>query len=169
MATANSGDLKLQWDIGLAEGDLVFNTTSSDLDMDGGLVTAVLISLFTDKRADVSDILPDGPSKDQSNRRGWWGDLASPEFPGDQIGSKLWLLERAKLTVPTLALAIEYAEEALEWMIEDGLASDIIVTAERQVTPIKETLAMQVTVKKYDGTDIALNFDDLWEVTINAL
>lgn len=105
-------DIALLWDndagaadIGLSAGALVG---------DDGLKTAILISLFTDARADADDDLPD-PSGD---RRGWWGDAVA-ERPGDAIGSKLWLLRRSKIVPETLTRARDYARAALAWLVED--------------------------------------------------
>jgi phage gp46-like protein len=52
-----------------------------------------------------------------------------PEVQGDQIGSKLWLLKREKRTLETLNRAEEYAVEALQWMIEDGVADSVEASA----------------------------------------
>ena len=72
------------------------------LDSSEPLVRAVIISLFTWRRARPDDDLPG------DLRMGWWGDSV-PEIPNDRIGSRLWLLSRAKLTVETVARAREYA------------------------------------------------------------
>jgi phage gp46-like protein len=87
------------------------------------LETAVIISLFTDRRAEPDDVV------DGDDRGGWWGDTYA-EIPGDRIGSGLWLLIREKQTDETLSLAREYCEEALRWMLEDGVASDVTVETE---------------------------------------
>ena len=67
------------------------------------------------------DVPPDGAS----DHRGWWAD--DPTHP---IGSRLWLLSRSKRTDATLNSAIAYVEEALAWMLEDGVASKVEVSAE---------------------------------------
>ncbi len=51
------------------------------------LVRAVLISLFTWRRANADDTLPDP----RGFRMGWWGDTY-PVVANDRIGSRLWLL-----------------------------------------------------------------------------
>jgi phage gp46-like protein len=90
---------------------------------DDGLTTAVILSLFLDARARPDDELPDGAAGD---RRGWVGDAFALE---DRIGSRLWLLTRAKQTEETRRRAEDYATEALAWLIEDGLATGITVNA----------------------------------------
>lgn len=92
--------------------------------VDHGLLTAATISLFSDRLAESDDRLP----ADDGDRRGWWGD-AYPPVPGDRIGSRLWLLHREKQTQETLNRAEEYAREAFDWMIEDGIASKVDVAA----------------------------------------
>lgn len=101
-------------DLAVAAGDLV---------MDGGLATAVMISLGTDRLAAADDSIPDG----SGNRRGWWGDLPIDDAAPDNIGSRLWLLRRAKATPATQRLAEQYIREALAWMIDDGVAGRIDV------------------------------------------
>lgn len=96
---------------------------SGDFVSDSGIETAVLISLFSDKRVNESE-LPPGTTE----KRGWWGDMF-PDVINDKIGSKLWTLEREKITQQTLAAVETYAVEALDWMIEDGVATRIEATA----------------------------------------
>lgn len=92
------------------------------LERDDSIETAVIVSLFTDRRADAGDRLPFG----ESDRRGWWGDSYTDK-PGRKIGSRLWLLEREKQLPEVLARAREYARESLQWLIEDGRAARIEV------------------------------------------
>ena len=65
----------------------------------------------------------------ETDKRGWWGDVLT-EFPNDITGSRLWLLKREKQTEETRRRAAEFAAEALAWMIDDGIAQTIGVTAE---------------------------------------
>ncbi|RJX35672.1 MAG: hypothetical protein C4525_03185 [Desulfarculus sp.] len=115
-------DLATEFNTDHLSGDLVLS--GGALLQDEGLQTAVLHSLFTDRRALADDVLPEGV-----NRRGWWADLTLPA-EGDQYGSRLWLLFREKQTAAVLRRAEEYAEEALAWLITDGVASQVKVAAE---------------------------------------
>ena len=92
---------------------------------DEGLETAIVLSLFTDRRANADDELPGALNQ----RRGWWGDSFA-DVPGDRIGSRLWLLAREKQVPVVLQRAKEYAQEALQWLIEDGIARQVTVQAE---------------------------------------
>jgi phage gp46-like protein len=118
------------------------------------LVRAVVVSLFTWRRARPDDELPSGTA-----RMGWWGDsFASVE--GDRIGSRLWLLARAKLTVQTINRAREYAHEALAWLVEDGVASRVEVEVERLGV---EGIAMACRITRSDGHAVDLRFSNAWE------
>ncbi|MFV4846653.1 phage GP46 family protein [Edwardsiella tarda] len=80
------------------------------------LQTAILISLFTDRLARADDRF------EGSDRRGWWGDSGDSV----QLGSRLWLLRREKLTTDVARRAEEYAREALAWLKDDGVVGDVI-------------------------------------------
>lgn len=128
--------MALGWDKLRASGDLVLGATGGVAD-DDGLATAVLLSLFLDRRAEADDPVEDtglltrGAGGALFARRGWVGDaLAIPgAAPGDRIGSRLWLLARAKQVDETLRLAEDYAREALDWLLADGLAAAVAVAA----------------------------------------
>ncbi len=103
--------------------DLVIE--NGDLKADDGLETAVMISLFSDRFTSNED-LPEGII----NPRGWWADnLAEPE--GDLIGSRFWNLALAKVTQQTLNDFEQFASEALNWMIRDGIALTVTPSALR--------------------------------------
>jgi len=126
-------------------GDLALSCC--DLAKEDGLRTAVTISLFTDRRADANE-LPEG----ESDPRGWWGDGLADEGEGP-IGSKLWLIAREKQTETVRQRAEEYAREALVWLVEDGHAEAVSISAswlERGVLG----LAVEVHV-----SDDSLTFD----------
>lgn len=93
-------------------------------DMADNLSRSVVISLFTWQRASQSDEV------DNDQRMGWWGDTFA-ENKGDKIGSKLWLLLRQKVTDETLLRAQEMADDALQWLVEDGICTDVSVSIER--------------------------------------
>ncbi len=97
---------------------------------DEGLERAIVISLFTDAKADDDDAIPD----ESTNRRGWWADSVAPpsnapaEYPW-LTGSKLWLLWREKQTPETTRRAKRYAEKSLQWLIQRGDATSVVVSA----------------------------------------
>lgn len=91
-------------------------------DMADNLSRAVVISLFTWRRADDSD-----DYDHELGKQGWWGD----SLYEDEIGSKLWQLLRSKITSETLLRAQEMADDALKWLVEDGICTEISVSVER--------------------------------------
>jgi phage gp46-like protein len=115
-------DIGLFWNAALYVGD--FRVTANDLERDEGLETALLQSLFLDREAADGDKIPDGTD----DKRGWWGDGA-PVVAGDRIGSRLWLLDRAKNTKNVLPDSERYASEATQWLLDDKAASAINVSA----------------------------------------
>lgn len=144
------GDLALSMRDGVIDLAIVDN----DLAPDEGLRTACLISLFADRRAEDDDQLP----VEDGDRRGWWGDQFA-EQEGDRIGSRLWLLERAKRTEDLVPSAEEYAREALAWLVEDRVASRVDVAAELE----PRGLAIDVTIRKPDGDEANFRFSHVWD------
>ena len=125
---------------------------------EGLLRRSVTISLFTWRRAGPDDPL------DDDDRKGWWADCV-PTVAGDQIGSRLWLLQRRTITQDTLRDAKEYAEEALRWMTDDGVVSAVTVTANRQDTG---RMNLVVLLTELNGETVQLAFEDTWSL-INAV
>lgn len=127
---------------------------SLGLASDNALFRAVIVSLFTWRRANPDDDLPGGL------RMGWWGD-SFPVIEGDKIGSRLWLLSRAKMMPDTMMRAKEYAEEALKWLTDDGVATRVAVSTELQGM---DRLALNVQVYRTDGNaPLDLRFANVWE------
>ena len=157
-------DIKIRWDTDLLAGDFIFE--NNDFDTDEGLGTAVLISWFSDQRASDDDDIPNADG-DFIDKRGWWGDLAVPFAEGDQIGSKLWLLNRAKTTQENITKGIEWGTEALEWMKIDGIVKDILVIGERLKIKEIEVLALRAEITKVDGNKLNISFDPEWFATFN--
>lgn len=126
------------FDLDILKGDLL---------RDEGLETAVAISLFTDKRVNDEE-LPDL----EKSKRGWWGDMF-PEIDQDKIGSRLWTLERAKRTQETLRLAEDYAREALQWLIDDGVVSSVSVVASFGSDVLSGAWQLDISIVRPAGND----------------
>ncbi|HEV2364034.1 MAG TPA: phage GP46 family protein [Caulobacteraceae bacterium] len=143
-------DIATLWSTPNSTGDWAMDGAS--LEADGDLVTAVLISLFTDRQAAPDDVIPDGTA----DPRGWWGDLGATV----PIGSRLWLLDREKQTTAVLDRAHDYIVEALQWLIDDGAAAQIDVTTEWTRPGM---LGAEVVISKANGATVALAFDWAWQ------
>jgi phage gp46-like protein len=143
-------DISTFWDVANARGDWAL--AGADLASGSDLATAVLVSLFTDRAADPDDAIPDGTT----DPRGWWGDTgaASP------IGSKLWLLARAKATEAVRLRARDYAEQALQWLLDDGVAAEVAVTA---AWARPDLLALDVVIAEPDGRSATFNYQWAWK------
>ena len=143
-------DITLDWldqalDVALIGGDLA---------TDDGLRTAVALSLLCDRLAEADDTIPDGTD----NRRGWWADAIADE-DGDRWGSRLWLLGREKELPEVRRLAEAYAREALAWLLEDGVATEIDVTAE---TLGRDVLWIRPIINRGDGSRLADRYQYVW-------
>lgn len=117
------------------------------------LVQATLISLFSWRKSNDDD------GVDIPNRQGWWGDTFASET-NDRIGSRLWLLRREKLTDEVVARAKEYAEESLQWMLDDALALAVNVSTDRENNRLNMSVEI---VRPGDAQSIQARFQNLWE------
>lgn len=149
------GDIKFYYSDALfvgvpGPGDI--DITGYELHRDPGFETSIILSLFSDARADRGDVLP-GTIK---NKAGWWG---SALF-GRQFGSKLWLLQRATLDNSTMRLYEQYSKDALKWMVDDQIAEEITAEATR-TGPNRVDLAM--TIKRKNNTSVSFRFYVNWE------
>jgi phage gp46-like protein len=145
-------DLALQWSLDAGGADLAIE--SDDLASDAGLRTAVLLSLFTDRRANDDDALPG----DDDDRRGWWADEFL-QVEGDFMGSRLWLLARSKRTPDIVPRAEQFAREALAWLLEDRVAKTVDVTARADGV----VLYLDVTIARPTGDAAAFQFAHTWD------
>jgi phage gp46-like protein len=143
----------------MADITTVWDQTNGDWAMAGAdllagddLTTAVLISLFTDQTA-----TPDDPVLDASgDPRGWWGDLGADQ----PIGSKLWLYDRSKQTSAVLAGVRDAARQALQWLIDDGVAQAVQVFAAWIQGGF---LGLQVIITQANGQNATLSFQTAWQ------
>ena len=134
----NVDEMFADWQKGLGE-----LTTGNDLQ------TAILDSLFTDRLARADDDYED------SDRRGW-GDSGEES----QLGSRLWLLRRKKLTPDVAKKAEEYSSEALNWLKVDGVVSEVIPVA-RIVLPDRLNLIIRYQAPEKDWQEF--RFYWIWE------
>jgi len=144
----------------VADWSLLSNGT---LDEREELANYCRVALMTDRLADTDEVLPD---PDSSDRRGWWGDMDAQDiWNGWQIGTKNWLLTRAKVADAyawegdTVVRAENYTRDALRPLIEMKMCSRIDVVAQRVE---RERIDVQIVMYRGPVPDIELIFQDLW-------
>lgn len=147
-----NGDVALVWDVQSNSADMAI--ADDDVAFDAGLRTAMILSLFTDRRAELDDEIPSG----DGDRRGWWADQFA-EVEGDLHGSRLWLLARSAQRGNIAQLVDEYCREALKWMLDDNVASRIDVLVEET----RERLAFQVSLTRPTGNPLTMRFAFAWD------
>ncbi len=126
--------------------------TDGDVVTEDSLDAAIIVSVLTDRRADSSEVKP------AHLRRGWIG---NEETPGFEIGSKLWLYEQARVTRSVLNGVSDAAKDALQWLVEDGVA----ISVREPVVGVTQTgLDLTVTVEK-PNSEAQSEFFALWKNT----
>jgi phage gp46-like protein len=113
-----------------------------------GLRTAILLSLYVDQRVEDDEL------EDNVENRGWWGDM----FEESPYGSKLWTLEREKVTKEVINRYEQYAREALEWLIKDGIADSVSVKASFS----GQNIYCEIEITR-DEESFKYKFDNLWK------
>ncbi len=115
------------------------------------LEQAVFISLFTDKRFDREGVLQD---TQQNDIRGWWDDINE----GEELGSDFWQLFKRKATDDLVNEIKEAAEDALQWMLDDLIASEVNVTVVR-TKPTNYSIVIEIVKEQ----KILGEFKFLWD------
>jgi phage gp46-like protein len=128
-----------------------------------GIETAVVLALFTDKRIDPDHplyFLADGDA------RGYWGDGIDvrADLNEGPLGSFLWLLERAPLTIRNISAARwaeQFATEALMPLQTQGVVVRMEIAA--TTNELESRLELVVRLFGRDGNRVFdRKFDVLW-------
>lgn len=126
------------------------------------LHTAIILALFTDKR--IPDQHPLRKYMVGDDPRGWWGDDIDvrADLGEEELGSLLWVFERAPLTDQVILEVEAEAMAALRCLIAQKVASRIEVKAYAEKA--FDRLDLEVKVYGRDGSVIYdRRFDDLWK------
>ena len=111
------GDVYILWDNNNARGD--WTLADGDLQTGQDLETACLVSLFTDKLA-----TPDfTPTDGSSDHRGWWADPHTRSAARLELSGS-WSARRKPAT--RWRSPRRYALDALQWLIDDGVAKEVV-------------------------------------------
>lgn len=136
----------------LVDGDPVYG--DGNIQLDEGMTSADVLSLFTDRRASPDD----APSDD--DLRGYW---AAP-YLGEDWGSLLWTLQGAPATPENFRKAEEFVKQALAWKVEDGIVKEIRATAS-----YAENGWCRMLIEERSGAGPLTKWRTLWDGTINGL
>jgi len=132
---------------------LVTDTETNDLcfsDELEQLRDAVVISIFTWRRSNDGDLPAD------AFRWGWWSDT----YNNFRIGSRLYLLHREKISEALLQKIDSIVAEALQWMIDDDVVSEVLINSQRIGVG---TIQTSITIIRNSETLLTLDFDNIWK------
>lgn len=122
------------------------------------LHTAIILSLFTWKRAETYEVDVKGRSADM---RGWWGDAVDIQQYEQPLGSKLWLIYRERLNETIARRAVDYANEALTPLVTQGAIASF--TVDYEMDQIKGLLGLIIRCFSHDGTRVYdQRFSRIW-------
>lgn len=148
--------IMLRWDNETQQGVIVVDE-HNQIQTDGGLETAALMSLFDEAPAGDDDGIPAGEP-----RGGWWGDSYA-EVPGDVQGSRVWLARRRPSTSATIAELEQWVAEGLQWMLDDGIASSVTPIVERT-----ELEAVSISVEVVRPNNLVPHLFGPWAVYLEG-
>lgn len=154
------------WNANLGVADWALAGSSETLNRGGlaatrALHSAVVLALFTDRRVPDTHPLRYLAGNDP---RGWWGDGIDvrDDLGEDELGSLLWLLERAPLTDEIVRWAETMAIEALNPLLRQG----VVVRIEAEATGNVAALRLELVVRLF-GRDGSKAFDGRFEILWN--
>lgn len=156
---------KGQADWALADPDEAQN--QGGLRSKAALHTAIILLLFTDKR-----MPPNHPLKklvQDGDPRGWFGDGedVQADLGETELGSLLWIFERAPLTEEIRRWVEAIALEALAPLIFQGAAVRIEAQAMAEFAVDRCDLAIQIYGR--DGSQLYnYQFDSIWQQTATS-
>lgn len=119
----------------------------------GGFETAIPVSLFTDARAPAALV------SEPQYRRGWVGNLLTAATMR-QLGSILWVLDQSRITQERLNVARLAAQDAFQWMVDDGVALGVKVDVQRN-----SVTGIIVFIEITDTSNVVSRYQTLWRAT----
>lgn len=135
--------------------DLDFSEADHDLLTTDSLENVVIISIGTyarernlDKVANLSPVVG-----------GWWGDALDEK---GTLGGYLYEAFPGKLTDGTARRIETLVVDALQWMVNDGVAKSVKCGAE---IVDDEVVSIQITIERPDGESVAMLYEIKWKAT----
>lgn len=129
--------------------------SNGDLLQSDGFDTSIDNSILVNRRASSEEV------PQAQERRGWIGDLF-PRREGFKVGSKIWLFEQRRRTQDVINAIRDAAQEALQWMIDEGQVERIEVTAEAVGSS-----GVRLQIQIFVGNNRIKRYFTLWTDTKN--
>ena len=126
------GDLKIT--IGDNGGDI--EVRGGQITMDAGLLTAVVVSLYTEA--------------------GFWGNLIAKR-DSERIGQGYVEASAEPITADMLSACESAAQDSLSWLVSEGLAESVQVSVSN---PRADSISTRIIIKKPSGDSV------VWEGTL---
>ena len=126
------GDLKIT--IGDNGGDI--EVRGGQITMDAGLLTAVVVSLYTEI--------------------GFWGNLIAKR-DSERIGQGYVEASSEPITADMLSACESAAQDSLSWLVSEGLAESVQVSVSN---PRADSISTRIIIKKPSGDSV------VWEGTL---
>lgn len=129
---------KIDLELVLNEEDGLYDIdfdTDGDFLMSDGIETAIIMTVLSVQRADESEVTK------AIHRRGDWSNELN-EDDEFEVGSKLWLLEQARVIQESLNNGIGSLESAFQWMVEDNIIKEVIINGEIIDNSMKYTIEL---------------------------
>lgn len=135
--------------------DLDFSEVDHDLLTTDSLENVVIISIGTyarernlNKVANLSPVVG-----------GWWGDALDEK---GTLGGYLYEAFPGKLNDGTARRIETLVVDALQWMVNDGVAKSVKCGAE---IVGNEVMSIQITIERPDGESVAIIYEIKWKAT----
>jgi phage gp46-like protein len=122
-----------------------------DIETDSFFDTAILYSLFGERRAVESEI------SQPELRRGWIGN----EGKDYENGSGLWIYSQSKLTRSAINRIEDEAKKSLQWLVDDGFA---VAITDVSVTLNNGRVAVELTIRR-TPSEVERRYFELWNAT----
>lgn len=140
--------LRLEFSAEHQDADLAVDTYGT-LRVDGGVETVGLFALFVDARPGAQDVVSDPAGAEARKIGGWWAhQLLDPSVRLQRApGSLLHRLTAYKCNAATARRSQAWAEQALKWLVDAGIADRVVAEA----TATGSRLALHVQAFRGDS------------------
>ena len=137
-------DIEMKYDNDKGFFDISFDD-NGDMNYDDTFDTSVNCAVLTDGRADKTEVSL------VENQRGTIVDL----FTKVRNGSKLWLLEQARADLSSKNRAIDYAKNALQYLVDEGYCKNVLVDGSLK----REGITLVITIEALNGVFDKYRYD----------